>query len=65
MAVENLTATSRGDKPTTEPVTTNYGLNCFESTVAVFCGVFGWFYLQNGACAFGRAHFRAIPDFRR
>jgi hypothetical protein len=35
MAVEHLTATSRGDNPTTSPVTTNYGLNCFESTVAV------------------------------
>jgi hypothetical protein len=33
--LKHLTATSRGDKPTTEPVTTNYGLNCFESTVAV------------------------------
>lgn len=35
MAVENLTATSRGDKALTEGVSTRYGLNVFESTVEV------------------------------
>lgn len=35
MAVENLTATSRGEKAVTEVVTTRAGLNVFESTVEV------------------------------
>jgi hypothetical protein len=35
MAVENLTATSVGEKPVTEVVTTRAGINVFESTVEV------------------------------